>query len=178
METTNRILSSGSLVVMLVLLSQAVSSQDIYVYPSKGQTDEQLAEDRYSCHRWAANESGFDPSHFDDVAPPRTVKVPIPRNETEGAATKGTVTGAVIGGVIGSREGDAAEGAVIGAVLGTVAGAAIEEHGQREAREQAEAEARREADEIAKHKAELALRKSNYRRALTACLEGRGFTVR
>ena len=59
-----------------------------------------------------------------------------------------------------------------------MAGAAIEEQGQREAREKAKAEAQREADEIARNKAELALRKSNYRRALTACLEGRNYTVR
>ena len=178
MQTTNPILKSCGLVAILVLLSQPVSGQDIYIYPAKSQTDEQLPEDRYACHRWAVEESGFDPSQFDGVAPPKTVKVPVPRNEAEGAATKGTVTGAVIGGVIGSHDGDAAEGAVIGAVLGTMAGAAIEEQGQREAREQAEAEAQREADEIAKNKAELAVRKSNYRRALTACLEGRGYTVR
>ncbi len=178
METTNRILSSCGLVVLLVLLSQPASAQDIYVYPAKGQTDEQLAEDRYACHRWAVDESSFDPSLFDDVAPLRTVRVPVPRNEAERAASKGAITGAVIGGVIGSNDGDAAQGAVIGAVLGTMAGAAIEDQGQREAQEKARAEARREADEIAQDKAELALRKSNYRRALTACLEGRGYTVR
>jgi len=178
MQTKNRILNSCCLAAMFILLSQAANSQDIYVYPAKGQTDEQLAEDRYACHRWAVEESGFDPSLFDDVAPPKTVRVPVPKNEAEGTTNKGAITGAVLGGVIGSHDGDAAEGAVIGAVLGTMAGAAIEEQGQREAREKAEAEAQREADEIAQNKAELALRKSNYRRALTACLEGRGYTVR
>ena len=178
MDTTNRIFNSCGLVAMLFLLGQPASGQDIYVYPAKAQTDEQLAEDRYACHRWAVEESGFDPSQFEGVAPPRTVRVPVPRNEAEGAASKGTVTGAVIGGVIGSRGGDTAEGALIGAVLGTMAGSAIEDQGQREAREKAEAEAKREAEEISQNKAELALRKSNYRRALTACLEGRGYTVR
>jgi len=178
MSTNIRILRSFSLVAMLVLLHQPASSQDVYVYPAKGQSDEQLAEDRYTCHLWAVTESGFDPSHFEGVAPPRTVRVPVPRNEAEGAASKGAVTGAVIGSVIGSHDGDAAEGAIIGAVLGTMAGTAIEDQGQREAREKARAEAKREAEEIAKNKAELALRKSNYRRALTACLEGRGYKVR
>jgi len=175
---TIRILRSCGLVAMLVLLNQPASSQDVYVYPSKGQSDQQLAEDRYACHLWAVTESGFDPSQFEGVAPPRTVRVPVPRNEAKGAASKGAVTGAVIGSVIGSHDGDAAEGALIGAVLGTMAGTAIEDQGQREAREKAEAEARREAEEIAKNKAELSLRKSNYRRALTACLEGRDYTVR
>ena len=178
MDRTNRLLRSRCLVALLVLFSSTASSQDIYIYPAKGQTDEQLAEDRYACHRWAADESGFDPTQFDGVAPLKTIKVPVPKNEADGATGKGAVTGAVIGGVVGSHKGDTAEGAVVGAVLGTIAGAAVEEQGQREAREQAEAEARRQADEIAKNKAELALRKSDYRRAMTACLEGRGYTVR
>ena len=178
MNTNIRILSSFGLAAMLVLLNQPAGGQDLYVYPAKSQSGEQLAEDRYACHRWAVTESGFDPSQFEAVAPPRTVRVPVPRNEAEGAASKGAVTGAVIGGVIGSNDGDAAEGAVIGAVVGTMAGVAIEDQGQREAREKARAEAKREADEIAKNNAELALRKSNYRRALTACLEGRGYKVR
>lgn len=178
MQTKNRILRSCGQIALLLLLNQLASGQDIYVYPAKGQTDEQLAEDRYACHRWAVDESGFDPSQFDDVAPPQTVRVPVPRNEADGAADKGAVTGAVIGGVIGSRDGDAAEGAIIGAVLGTMAGAAIEGQGQKEARDIAAAEAQHEADQIAQSKAELALRKSNYRRALAACLEGRSYTVR
>ena len=177
MNMTIRILRSCGVVAMLVLLNQPASGQDVYVYPAKGQSDKQLAEDRYECHLWAVQESGFDPSQFEGVAPPRTVRVPVPRNEAEGAASKGAVTGAVIGSVIGSHDGDAAEGALIGAVLGTMAGSAIEDQGQREAREKAEAEAKREAEEIARNRAELALRKSNYRRALTACLEGRDYTV-
>ena len=42
----------------------------------------------------------------------------------------------------------------------------------------AEVEAQSEAQANARTRAELALRKSNYRRALTACLDGRGYTVR
>lgn len=162
----------------LVLVCKLGAAQDIYVYPAKGQSDEQLADDRYECHRWAVKESDFDPSQFDDVEPFRTVKVPVPENEAEGATQKGAIAGAVTGAVIGAHSGDAAKGAVIGTVIGTIAGAAIEEQGQRDARAQAGEEARRQAEELARTKAEKALRRSNYRRALTACLEGRGYTVR
>lgn len=178
METTIRILHFCGLVAMLILLSQPASSQDIYVYPAKGQADEQLAEDRYACHRWAVDESGFDPSQFEEVAPLRTVKVPVPRNEAEDATEKGTLAGAVTGGIIGAHDSNVGKGAVIGAVVGTIVGAAVEDSGRQEAREKAAAEAQREAVKIAQNKAEVALRKSNYRRALTACLEGRGYTVR
>ena len=178
MATTKQLLRCCGFATLYLLFSTAVNGQDIYVYPAKKQTNEQLAEDRFACHRWAVDESGFDPSSIDGVELPRTVRVPVPKNEAKGAANKGAVTGAVVGGVIGSHDGDTAEGAVIGALLGTMAGAAIEDKGHRKAVAEAEAEAKRQADEIAKSKAELALRKSNYRRALTACLEGRGYTVR
>jgi hypothetical protein len=35
---------------------------ELFVYPSAGQTKAQQATDRYECHRWAADESGFDPT--------------------------------------------------------------------------------------------------------------------
>lgn len=163
---------------VFTLMQQPSLAQDVYVYPAQGQSDEQLSQDRYQCHSWAVSESGFDPSQFSQLEPVRTVRVPVGRNAAEGAAAKGTIAGAVTGGIIGSHGGNVGEGAVIGAVLGTLAGSAIENQGQRQAREAAEAQAQREAQLIAQSESELALRKSNYRRALTACLEGRGYTVR
>lgn len=34
---------------------------DLYIYPSKGQSEQQQADDKYDCHRWAAKETGYDP---------------------------------------------------------------------------------------------------------------------
>ena len=34
----------------------------LYVYPAGGQSEAQLAEDRYQCHVWAADQSGYDPT--------------------------------------------------------------------------------------------------------------------
>lgn len=178
MNTGNSAMFYAMVAGGLVLTSCLAIAQDLYVYPAQGQSDQQLADDRYACHRWAVTESGFDPSRVSDVAPPRTVKVPVAENAAEGAATKGAVAGAVAGGIIGAHGHDAAEGAVLGAAVGTLAGAVIEEQGRADAREKAEAEAQRQADEIARSKTERALRFSDYRRALTACLEGKGYTVR
>ncbi len=40
---------------------------DLYVYPSRGQSEQQQADDRYECHNWASKETGYDPidSDFD-----------------------------------------------------------------------------------------------------------------
>jgi len=42
--------------------SAATGGGDIFVYPKNGQNEEQTARDKYECHRWAAGETGFDPT--------------------------------------------------------------------------------------------------------------------
>ena len=37
-------------------------AQNVFVYPKNGQTAEQEAKDRYECHVWAVNQTGFDPT--------------------------------------------------------------------------------------------------------------------
>jgi hypothetical protein len=37
-------------------------SPDLYVYPRNHQTDQQMATDRYECHKWAVGQTGFDPT--------------------------------------------------------------------------------------------------------------------
>ncbi len=168
---------------LLALLAPGAGAlaSDFYVYPANGQSDEQLGRDRYECHRWAVGETGFDPMRMTDRPPPRVVRVPVARNEAAGATIKGAAGGAVAGAVIGAgtqNHGGGGQGAVIGAMIGTVVGAAIEDQGERNAREAAEAQARAQADELAQEQTERALGRANYRRAMAACLEGRGYTVR
>jgi len=33
-----------------------------FIYPRGGQSEDQQAKDRYECHRWAVDQTGFDPS--------------------------------------------------------------------------------------------------------------------
>ncbi|NMG49067.1 hypothetical protein GO613_13245 [Azoarcus communis] len=39
-----------------------VESYDVIAYPAAGQSDEQQGRDRYECHSWAVQQSGFDPA--------------------------------------------------------------------------------------------------------------------
>lgn len=34
---------------------------DLYIYPAQGQSEQQQADDRYDCHRWAVSETDYDP---------------------------------------------------------------------------------------------------------------------
>ena len=49
---------------------------ELYSYPKNGQTPEQQEQDRYECHRWAAEQSGFDPTQSVGGAPPDPSKRP------------------------------------------------------------------------------------------------------
>jgi hypothetical protein len=42
--------------------TQAPPSDDIFIYPKSGQSEEQQSQDRYECHSWASGQSGFDPT--------------------------------------------------------------------------------------------------------------------
>lgn len=35
---------------------------EVFVYPREGQSDEQRSQDRFECHLWARDQTGFDPS--------------------------------------------------------------------------------------------------------------------
>ena len=40
---------------------QSSGDDQWFVYPSRGQSPQQLASDRYECNRWATSETGYDP---------------------------------------------------------------------------------------------------------------------
>ena len=41
---------------------QSRGAADVYLYPRNGQSDTQAQNDRYECHSWAVNQTGFDPT--------------------------------------------------------------------------------------------------------------------
>ena len=43
-------------------LAQQQRALKRYIYPAAGQSDAQTADDRYQCQRWAAEQSGHDPT--------------------------------------------------------------------------------------------------------------------
>ena len=44
------------------IATQSSAPDDIFIYPKNGQSEAQQASDRYECHSWAANQTGFDPT--------------------------------------------------------------------------------------------------------------------
>lgn len=55
--------------------TQAPASDQLFVYPKNGQSAEQEEKDRYECHRWAVDQTGFDPTvAWGGVAPDNAVE--------------------------------------------------------------------------------------------------------
>jgi hypothetical protein len=42
--------------------TQTPPSDDVFIYPKNGQSEEQQGKDKYECHKWASDQSGFDPT--------------------------------------------------------------------------------------------------------------------
>lgn len=170
-------------VALLITLGSPVviAAGQLYIYPSAGQSEQQLADDRYACHADAVTRSGFDPTR-EALAPApalEDVVVEVPPNAARGATAKGAVAGAVAGGVIGAAaDEDAAPAAAAGAVIGAVIGNSIEQKGAQEARDRASREAEAKMQDQKNLAAEHEARRQNYLRAFTACMQSRGYTVR
>ena len=143
---------------------------EVYFYPNRGQGAARQERDRYDCYSWARKQTGFDPS-APGLAPHQRVRV-IPTAPPGRDTAAGAVTGAVIGAVV-SPPGRGAEGAAIGAVAGAMIGAASEAARQEQVERVQQRYDRRQAQRMAR----LEQQASGYRRAMAACLEGRGYTV-
>jgi len=149
----------------------AVAATEVIFYPSSGQGPAQEDRDRYECYLWSVKQSGFDPSQA-NLAPPQRIVVQ-PGSPPGATVAAGAIAGAVVGAAIGSPH-DEGQGAAIGAVAGAVLGAAAESSQQAQAAQQ---QSQYDANAAARQ-ARLDAQAGAYRRAMSACLEGRGYTVR
>jgi len=144
--------------VAVFLIGSAVAQQ--FVYPAKGQSAEQQKKDEGECKTWATGQTGYDPSK-----PPPTAAAPKPpttaTGTTPGAGVRGAARGAIVGEVVG---GDAGAGAAAGAVA-----ARGQSRKQNAAAQQQAAQQQQQAQSS---------QQAAYGKARSACLEGRGYTVK
>jgi len=142
--------------------NQISSTMKKYVFPSKGQNQQKQKEDEFECYKWAVEQSGIDPLNL-----PKVEAKPV-ETGPDGSAVRGAAKGAAAGVAIGAIAGDAGEGAAIGAVAGGLAG--------RRAGKQAKAQQAQQADAAVKQ-TEQAM-KDSFTKAFSACIEGKGYTIK
>jgi len=129
-----------------------------YIYPSRGQTQEQQNRDKYECNQWAVSQSGFDPSN----PSPTSAGAQQAQRGAGGGAERGAAVGAIGGAIEGDPGARAASGAARGGLLGAI-------RRRRERNEAAQAQEQAQAT--------AAGDRESFNRAFAACMQGRGYAV-
>jgi Glycine zipper 2TM domain len=148
---------------------------DVYAYPLHNQPQDQQDRDHYECSVWATQQTGFDPS-APGVPPHQRVHI-VSAGPPPGTNTAiGAVAGAILGAAIAPRwqaAPAALAGAVVGGAVGSTADAA---NAQANAANVQQARAAGAQDRAAAAAQEQ--KAASYRRAISACLDARGYSVR
>jgi hypothetical protein len=142
--------------------NQISNGLKLIVFPAKGQSKDQQKKDEYECYKWSIEQTGIDPLNLPKVQAPAAQTGPT------GGAVKGSAKGAAAGVAIGAIAGDAGKGAAIGAVAGGVAGRRQGKQQQAQANQQSEANVKNQEAEI----------KATFVKGFSACLEGKGYTIK
>jgi hypothetical protein len=147
---------------------------NVFAFPGSGQTVTQQAQDETECYNWAERETGLDPFQLDKQAAQQQQQAAQQQQQAQqaaaGAGAKGALGGAAGGAAIGAIAGNAGKGAAIGAGVGAVANRARGQSKAQQAQQQSEqshAAAKMTASQI-----------TNFKKAFSACLEAKKYTVK
>lgn len=143
--------------------SQVAAQLQVYAYPNKNQSPDQQFKDETECYNSAQVQAA--PTSQDAQAAQQGQD---PSKAGQGAGAKGAAKGAAGGAAIGAIAGDAGAGAGIGAVAGTAAGRRQKKKAQKEADQQQQQQAQ----------VQQAQATDNVKRAYSACMEARNYTVK
>lgn len=137
-------------------------SLGVYVFPSNNQDAQTQETDENFCFKWAKEQTGYDP-----LNPPKVEAAPVDKSP-DGTAVKGAAVGAAGGAAVGAITGDAGDGAAIGAIVGGIRG--------RRAKKRADNQQEQSNNKAAAtYSADLL---NDYKKAFSACMEGKGYTVK
>ncbi len=129
-------------------------SLGLYVFPSKNQNAKTQDADETACFKWAKEQTGYDPIN------PTKVEAKKVDRSVDGSAVRGAARGAAAG--------DAGEGAAIGAVVGGLRGRRAKVVGDQVEQQQNNQAAAAKQKELM----------TNFNKAFSVCMEGKGYTVK
>ena len=133
----------------------------LFVFPTNEQSQQQQKVDEFECYKWAMEQSGIDPLNLPKV------EAEVQSGPT-GGAVKGAARGAAAGAAIGAITGDAGEGAAIGATAGALRGRRAGKQAQAQQNQQSQANAAAASADIT----------NTFKKGFSACIEGKGYTVK
>ena len=163
-----RIIVLMTVMILPIFFSGLVLAQDLIVFPAKGQSQEQMEKDKFECYGWAKQQTGFDPMQSQPQAQPAPAQSQGPQGERIKGAARGAAVGAVVGEIAND---DAGKGAAAGAAGGAMVGG-------MKTRQSRRAQAQGQQEQAQQQQAADAQKRSDYNRAFSACMEGKGYTVK
>jgi len=140
--------------------SKVANTLHVYAYPAKGQSQDIQSNDENSCYQWAQSQGAGQPA-----AQPASSEQ---SQSKQGGAGKGAAKGAAGGAAIGAIAGDAGTGAGVGAVAGAAGGR----------RQRKKAESQQEKEQQSQQTAAQQQQQDQLKRAYSACMEAKGYTVK
>jgi hypothetical protein len=158
MTQTRWVITKGWVVTGALLLATGSAwGQQVFIYPQKGQSPQQQAQDTGECQAWATQQTGGAMA-----APPPMASAPPPT----ASPLKGAARGAAVGSVGGAIGGNAGKGAAIGAATGAMMGG-MRRHDQMQQAQAQQAQAQQMQ----------AAQADTTKRALATCLGAKGYSV-
>jgi hypothetical protein len=168
-------------------LSSPAKSIGLFAYPKNQQNADLQLKDETECYDSAKQQTGTDPQAPPPAAPSAEEQKAAQEQAAKqaagsapkGGAVKGSAKGAAGGAAIGAIAGDAGTGAAIGATAGAVRGRRQQKKAQKGAEQQAAqqtAQAQQQAQGNANAQYQGAL--DTFKRAFSACMDARGYSVK
>jgi len=163
----------------------AANKVGLYAYPGKGQSHDQQLIDESGCYNSAQQQTGVSPD-TPAPQPPSSADVQAAQSqaadaapEQKGGRAKGAARGAAKGAVVGGIVGDAGKGAAVGATVGTVRGGRQQGQANAAAKDQASAQAGTQVQQqYQSQKAAYDEQMNTFKRAFSACMDARGYSVK
>jgi hypothetical protein len=163
----------------------AANKVGLYAYPGKGQSHDQQLIDESDCYNSAQQQTGVN-ADMPAPQPPSSADVQAAQAQAADAApqqkggrARGAARGAVGGAVIGGIAGDAGTGAAVGATVGTVRGGRQQREANAAAKDQASAQGGAQVQQqYQSQKAAYDQQMNTFKRAFSACMDARGYSVK
>lgn len=158
----------------------------MFAYPKNQQTADQQLKDENECFASAKQQTGIEPQ-----APPPPTKTEEQKKaeqqaaadnakQVRGGRVRGAARGAAGGAAVGAvADDEAGKGAAAGATAGAVVGGAKQRQANKAAKQQAaQATAQQQQQEEAQAKAKHQQGIDTFKRAFSACMESRGYSIK
>ena len=142
--------------------SSIAKGLDLFVFPSQDQDQATIDADEIACYKWAMEQTDYDP-----INPPEIQAAQVDTSP-DGTAVRSAARGAAAGAAIGAIAGDAGQGAAIGAAAGGMKGRRSKKVGDQQEQQQNNAAAAGKEKELL----------DRFKKAFSACLVGKGYTVK